>query len=397
MKTSVLVKDLNDAPRSRVVRSLKQWMDEGVLVEGEPLPSERALSEKLQVDRGTVRRALAMLDEQGLVRSHNGRTRVVNRETHERETRETPQRSAWMQNAVAVLTHTTGGPWTGHRQSGWSDYIGHGAVHAIRQQGMHAVALEPERLTQAGIAAFLAEQPSGVVITDIGAPASSALLQCAGELRRKGVPVVVYGDAPEMAGFDRVTSDHAHGSYLLTRWLIDSGRRHILPVTPEPATGYWMPQRSAGYERAMHEAGLQPLPALVVPSSTQATFSARLHSNARAWSSFLKEYFEGQNPVDALMLSSDGGVTPAAEACRLLGREPNRDVALVGYDNYWLESPEREFEPTAPLATVDKLNLKMGAALIDLLCERIAGKLPAQPQRRVVQPQLTLISTTGGN
>lgn len=392
MKTSVLAKELNDAPRSRVVRSLKQWMDEGILAEGAPLPSERALSEKLQVDRGTVRRALAMLDEQGLLRSHNGRTRVVNREG-----REGQPRSGWMQNAVAVLTRTTGEPWTGHRQSGWSDYIGHGAVHAIRQQGLHAFALEPDRFTKDGIATFLAEQPSGVFITDVGTPSSAALLQCAGELRRKGVPVVVYGDAPEMAGFDRVTSDHEQGSFLLTRWLIEQGRRRILPLAPEPATGYWMPLRRAGYERAMREAGLQPLETLEVPSSTQSTYAAMLHSNARAWSSFLGDYLQGATPVDALMLSSDGGVTPAAEACRLLGREPNRDVALVGYDNYWLESPEREFEPTAPQATVDKLNLKMGAALIDLLCDRIAGKLPPEPQRRVVQPQLVVIGSTAGS
>lgn len=386
MKTSVLDKELNDAPRSRVVRSLKQWMDEGVLAEGQPLPSERALSEKLHVDRGTVRRAIAMLDEQGLLRSHNGRTRVVHREG-----RDSQPRTGWMQNAVAVLTRTTGEPWTGHRQSGWSDYIGHGAVHAVRQQGLHAVALEPERFAQEGVATFLADHPYGIVITDVGAPATAELLKYAGDLRRRGVPIVVYGDAPEMAGFDRVTSDHAQGAYLLTQWLIQQGRQRILPVWPEPAAGYWMPQRWAGYQRAMCEAGLEPLDTIEVPSSTQSTHAVRLHSNARAWSSFLDEYFQGPAPVDALMLSSDGGVTPAAEACRLLGREPNRDVALVGYDNYWLESPEREFESTAPQATVDKMNLKLGAALVELLTDRIAGRLPEAPQCRVVQPQLVVV------
>ena len=35
---------LSDSPRSRVIRSLKQWIADGSLVAGEPLPSERELS-----------------------------------------------------------------------------------------------------------------------------------------------------------------------------------------------------------------------------------------------------------------------------------------------------------------------------------------------------------------
>ena len=35
---------LSDSPRSRVIRSLKQWIADGSLAAGEPLPSERELS-----------------------------------------------------------------------------------------------------------------------------------------------------------------------------------------------------------------------------------------------------------------------------------------------------------------------------------------------------------------
>jgi DNA-binding LacI/PurR family transcriptional regulator len=300
-----------------------------------------------------------------------------------------------MQNAVAVLTRVTGEPWTGHRQSGWGDYISHGAMHAIRQSGLHGVALEPDRLARGGARVLMGDKPRGVIVTEVGAH-SAAIVELAADLKQRGVPAVFYGDAPEVAGFDRVTSDHELGGYLLTRWLIEQGRRRILPVWPEPANAYWLSFRWRGYERAMREAGLEPLPHLKVPLAREdvGTYEARLHANAQSWVPYLEPYFSGPTPVDALMLASDGYTVATAEACRLLKCEPNRDVALAGYDNYWQESPEREFEATAPMVTIDKLNPKMGAQLVELLFDRIEDRLPAAPQRRVVAPELIVVGSS---
>jgi len=43
-----------EAPRIRVVRSLRQWIGQGLIGRGETLPSARALSTKLSVDRRTI-------------------------------------------------------------------------------------------------------------------------------------------------------------------------------------------------------------------------------------------------------------------------------------------------------------------------------------------------------
>ena len=90
------------------------------------------------------------------------------------------------------------------------------------------------------------------------------------------------------------------------------------------------------------------------------------------------------------MAPSDGLIFPLAAACRLCGRQVHEDVALVGYDNYWAESPERSFDPTVPLVTVDKQNRRMGEELVRLLVDRSQGKLPAEPQDRLVQPELVV-------
>ena len=382
-KKTMVTELVADAPRARVVRSLRQMMDEGVLANGQPLPSERALSKLLQVDRGTVRRALVLLDEEGLLRNHNGRTRVVQCDE--------PRRPGLMRNAVVVFNHTSEESWTTHKRSGWSDYIAHGAVHAVRRAGLNAVALHMPENTSKGLAAIAQDRPRGAIVTDVPLLVTE-FVRWANEMRREGTPVVVYGDRPEFKALDRVDSDHAHGSYLLTKWLLASGRKRPMLVWPAPATAYWFPRRVAGYNRAMNEAGLSPVAPLLVPTHSDGGFEALLHRNSSAWTEILRPYLFGAKPVDALILATDGYVMPAAEACRKVGLIPNQDVALAGYDNYWQESPERRIEPTPPMATVDKLNLQLGAKLVELFLERDRGELPPAAQLRLVQPELAEVT-----
>ncbi len=61
---------------------------------------------------------------------------------------------------------------------------------------------------------------------------------------------------------------------------------------------------------------------------------------------------------------------------------------VVGYDNYYSDSPERAFEPCPPAATIDKCNQRIGADLVDLLLERLDAPADAQPVRRLVEPEL---------
>ena len=88
------------------------------------------------------------------------------------------------------------------------------------------------------------------------------------------------------------------------------------------------------------------------------------------------------------MCVSDGSVTVTAAACKLFGRKPHEDVAIVGYDHYWADVPERAWEAARPLATVDKQNFQIGLAMAQLLQDRIDGTLPPGPQRRMMAPKL---------
>ncbi|MGH2963299.1 MAG: FadR/GntR family transcriptional regulator [Solirubrobacterales bacterium] len=58
--------------KEQVVRELTRLIDEGALSPGQRLPSERELSEQLNVSRGTVREAVQFLGALGLVEARHG-------------------------------------------------------------------------------------------------------------------------------------------------------------------------------------------------------------------------------------------------------------------------------------------------------------------------------------
>ena len=60
------------ALKERVIRQLTRLIDDGILAPGDQLPSERELSEELQVSRGTVREAVQFLQTLGLLEIRHG-------------------------------------------------------------------------------------------------------------------------------------------------------------------------------------------------------------------------------------------------------------------------------------------------------------------------------------
>ncbi|MGK5529667.1 GntR family transcriptional regulator [Streptomyces sp. URMC 129] len=70
---------------AQIARALRERIASGALPPGELLPSEATLSAEFRVARNTLRRALSVLETEGLIESLPGRGRVV-RATHEHGT-----------------------------------------------------------------------------------------------------------------------------------------------------------------------------------------------------------------------------------------------------------------------------------------------------------------------
>jgi len=172
--------------------------------------------------------------------------------------------------------------------------------------------------------------------------------------------------------------------------LLESGRHRPLMLWPTlHADAYWFAPRLEGYRHAMREAGLEPLEPVFVPDmpnpQQEGDFESRFKVSSRLLAGHLIEHLP---QTDALLCATDRDLFGAAAACRLFGRVPGQDIALAGYDNYWMKCAERAFEPVVPAATVDKRNRVLGRALIELLLERAKDQLRASPQLRLIAPEM---------
>jgi DNA-binding LacI/PurR family transcriptional regulator len=210
------------------------------------------------------------------------------------------------------------------------------------------------------------------------------------------VPLVVAGNDPMWSECDRVISDHEAGTSMLTRWLLEQGKKRILRLwTVDGAGHYWLHARNRGFEKEMSAKGIEAMGPVLVGDVEHKDESdrARFDKNVRLVAGNLIEYLAGDRPrIDAIMATSDSDASLAAAACRLFGLRPNEDICIVGYDNFWPAAPERPFENYTPMATVDKQNHAVGLKMIDILQRRIAGELPAEPQCILVAPELVVPS-----
>lgn len=356
-------------PVGRADAWLRQWLAQHP---GAALPSELELVARLGVSRSTVRTVLKQLEAQGLVECLGRRQgrRAAERPRH---------RGVWARTVV-VLSPARIDPFT-KAHTGWLEAIEAGAMDALRQHGLYGLLMDaqglgdvlddPERLPQGGL-----------VVRDRDSLAS---VRC---LREHGVPTVAYGTEAAIEGVDQVYTDQEAGCLALTRHLLGRGRRRLLRVWTGGGDPWWLCQRDRGYECALREAGLEPLPPLRVPSGDPDVPQLTIFpERIRLYAGFLAEFVLGSNPVDAILSTTDRDVYAIDAALRLLGRTPQEDVDLVGYDNIWETCEERARGLVRPLATVDKQNDLAGREMVRLLLERIAAQ-DALPARQVPIPPL---------
>lgn len=370
----------------RAVKQIRDWIRGGSLPAGKSLPSERTLAERLNVSRTAVRAALQRLSDDGLVLTSPRRTRVVS------PTASAAIRSTLLSNTIAILT-MKGFSEPDRRQNrpAWAVPLYHSAMETIMGAGFGTLFFTEAQLAGDGMKRLASDPPRGLIVahTPAGLETKEKLLAA---LHLGDVPVVAWGDAHEWPGCDVIVSDHESGSYELTRWVIGQGCRRLLRCRPvlDPIPN-WLRQRDAGFERAVREAGLDVLPPLDIPTlaeseSSKPVFEQMTHLLA----GYLFRPLAGAEPVDALLALSDSYVAEIARACRILDRDPARDVLIAGYDNCWRDCAEIAWENTPPRVTVDKNDALMGKMVAETILDRLAGKLPEEAQQRDVPQKLVI-------
>jgi hypothetical protein len=363
--------------RARALRQLKLWLADGTIANGDRLPAELELAKRLVVSRRTVRAALATLADEG---------RIANLGLHGRFARRAREAggTSLFAETVVVLSHMSEELSPG-QLPGALLAIDAGFVQATRGAGLtpllvHLSALSLEAAADRWRARLLNAPPAAVVF---GARAfqlqTSWLERTVLELHESGIPTFAYGDEPWSRACDRVESDHDHGAGALTDWLIARGARRILRCWAPGRPGTWQQRRDQGVERALRRAGLE-----LLPHAPPLAGDGDLELRARLQAGALIDRIDGAGEDTALLAITDSEAFACARAAELL----KRPLMIAGYDNYWRQRDELRAGARPPLATVDKRNREMGAALAELCRARLAGECPPAPQLRMMEPLL---------
>jgi DNA-binding LacI/PurR family transcriptional regulator len=384
----------------QVAEYLRRQIRRGVWTVGDRLPSHTEVRARFACTQHTVERAHALLEKDGLIERRHRKGVFVAALAPASEApasdNKGPAMPSWISDTIVVASlygHDARPP----RDSGWEDSVIQGALSVAQGETMHTLLLHPSQLLPEKITRLSSHPPKGIVLS-LSSFHPRQAEQILRGLKSTSIPIVVYGNAEPFSDYDMVISDHVAGARKLTHYLLSRGCRRILNLQFEDSQvlTYWQPERQAGYELALQEAGLKPLPTcrvqkqMAIDASNETEES--LFFDAVAYLiSRLRPHFQDNGSCDALLVESDGLVAPVAAACRFIGLEPGRDILIAGYDNYWIPSFSDAAQIYKPVATVDKHNWRLGATAVQLLLARIRGLLPETPQRRIIEPDLVVL------
>ena len=378
---------------------------------GTSLPGLRELSQHYGVSAPTVRIAINRLVDEGLLVVEARRGTFVASETpipipvHSHSRHSPAGASSLLGDTVLVISPLGMDSFDPARGMpiGWDHGIGLAVAENVRKHDWHLMVLNFDRVHSLAIlhkrlTRLFVCHPAGVIFAQFfeDKEVAGVVVELA---RRHNVPLAIYGGDPDATTFgDRVISGHAQGAYELTSWLIQVRHRRAIVFLGSGDSNrlWWMQDRYEGYCNAMREAGLKPLPMQIITNQSDKSTSEAFDAASRLNASCLIESILGTGkrtptPCDAFLVLSDGDCFSVAAAIRLFGKEPNRDIDIVGYDNYWFTSGERIWESSVPLATVDKQNRRVGEELVDLIAERPKGGIQKGEQIvRTVAPVLVI-------
>ena len=214
------------------------------------------------------------------------------------------------------------------------------------------------------------DKTDGTVVCDWGAGIITNKLSPA----QPAVSIIV--DVP---GMPSVLPDDFSGGRAATEHLLKLGHRRIGVLHGGDRTV--MPQRIAGYQRALETAGIQ------ADEKWQRKLSGRYRNSsdftvtgARTMSQWLQDDWKATG-CTALLCQNDAVAVGAIEALQEAGIAVPRDVSVVGYDGTDLSRLSRP-----ALTSVDVPLYDIGAQGVEMLMTRIVGE--ALEEHRVLPVHL---------
>ncbi|MFZ4507184.1 MAG: substrate-binding domain-containing protein [Fimbriimonas sp.] len=283
------------------------------------LPSERAIGDRFGVSRTIVRRAIDLLNQEGLVLSVSGCRKTVAALPRQLGASGRPghlgiwlwpymddfvvttimrgiQRAA-MKADVRLVIGTVSGP-------SWEDVI------ASERLFIQQLIQDPDAL--------------GGIIWLLGGESSLPDLQAA---RNQGLEFVFVDRLPP-TGFEAnfVGTDNVASAYQATRHLLELGHRRV-PCLTNRDSAHTVEERIQGYRQALEEIGLEPI-------------VEALESESRAPREVLEGMLRGPQPPTAFFCINDSVALSTVSELKQMAISIPDEISIVGFDGLLRWTPD---------------------------------------------------------
>lgn len=331
---------------SRIAAELRQDIRDGKLPAGSRLPSADELTERFQVNKGTVRRALADLTAEGLIYAVPAQGTYVSDEPPS-GLRQRRRASLTVGLVSQVLEGALFGPSDAEVLSGLQDEL-------VKHKGSLMFLPAPRTLSSSRLAEWIVQAHlDGIIYLEALDP---AVLR---RVLQVGPPSVMINFRPRGHGIDSILVDNRGGARLAIEHLYGIGHRRFLVITGNPELSA-TEERVAGVRDAMRAFGISEAKVMFVAGNF------RRSGGFRAMAAALK----GRLTATGIFCFNDEMAVGALQALHKHStlRVP-RDVSVIGFDDIsWAQATH------PPLTTIRVDKAVMGRLAIERLIARIGGR-----------------------
>jgi DNA-binding LacI/PurR family transcriptional regulator len=310
---------------------------------GRRLPGERELAAQLGVSRGTLQKALELLEARGVVRRRHGcGTFAAERDGPER-------RGSWTESRLCLLSPAAHleprGKW-GY----YSDMVS-GVERGARRADLDLTKLRLEDYWQQGPTSNWSKlrQFDAFVVVERD---DLALVSCLLKLRR---PVAIldsyFRDLPVIG----VVDGSFEGARRAVGYLLRQGHRRVGYIPPGE-TAEAPHEKSQGYRAALGEAGIAFDPKLIVSPGYR-----NVESGVRK---AVRKFLGMEEPPTAIFAGTDHRAVVALEELERRGLRVGEDIALLGFGDSAFRSGQCDRLSSARIYT-----RQMGEAAVRALLE----------------------------
>ena len=284
--------------------------------QGYKLPTELELTQRYRLSRQTVRHALRLLEEEGLIQRRQGSGSYTTGLLPDAPPRQIAVVTSFMDDYIfPAILHDASGVFA---RQGYAT-----TVYATENQ----VSREREillRLLEAPMSGLLVEGSKTALPTPNG-----DLYQ---RLRQAGIPMVfLHGAYRDLSGVPCVADDNFGGGYQLGRHLTGRGHREIAGIfKSDDVQG---PQRYHGVLSAIRDAGLPIRDSRFAWYDTEDRRRLLEEKDSRLLAEFLAKRLEG---ATAVVCYNDEIAYHLVQTLLAAGRRVPEDVAVVSFDNSYL-------------------------------------------------------------